>query len=165
MCTIITSKAEINIYFFWKFFITNTPWVRRRRSVKKTPPVVFSRWGNKLVRLPQIALFLQILAQHCTVVDLILLLHHIIGRFYRCSDLHRLVELILLSYTRQPVDFIMHHFDVLQMADQFREFRRTPPLIEHIGAKSTIDVESVITMSSTNTYWHLLVYRMSTSIS
>ena len=121
---------------------------------KKTPPVVFSRWGNKLVRLPQIALFLQILAQHCTVVDLILLLHHIIGRFYRCSDLHRLVELILLSYTRQPVDFIMHHFDVLQMADQFREFRRTPPLIEHIGAKSTIDVESVITMSSTNTYWH-----------
>jgi len=66
-----------------------------------------------------------------------------IGRFYRCSDLHRLVELILLSYTRQPVDFIMHHFDVLQMADQFREFRRTPPLIEHIGAKSTIDVESI----------------------
>ena len=76
-----------------------------------------------------------------TLVYLILL--PIIGRFYRCSDLHRLVELILLSYTRQPVDFIMHHFDVLQMADQFREFRRMPPLIEHIGAKSTIDVESV----------------------
>ena len=59
-----------------------------------------------------------------------------IGRFYRCNDLNRLVELILLSYTRQPVDFIMHHFDVLQMADHFREYRRTPPLIEHIGAKS-----------------------------
>lgn len=66
-----------------------------------------------------------------------------IGRFYRCSDLNRLVELILLSFTRQPVDFIMHHFDVLQMADHFREFRRTPPLIEHVGAKSTIDVESI----------------------
>ena len=26
-----------------------------------------------------------------------------IGRFYRCNDLSKLVELILLSYTRQPV--------------------------------------------------------------
>ena len=95
---------------------------------------------------------------------LILLHLYLIGRFYRCSDLHRLVELILLSYTRQPVDFIMHHFDVLQMADQFREFRRMPPLIEHIGAKSTIDVESVyiyITFNndvSTNTYYTDISY-------
>ena len=30
-----------------------------------------------------------------------------IGRFYRCRDLSRLVDLILISYTRQPVDFIV----------------------------------------------------------
>jgi hypothetical protein len=66
-----------------------------------------------------------------------------IGRFYRSPDLARLVELILISYTRQPVDFVMHHYDVLQMADNFKEYRRTPPLIEHTGVQSTIDVESI----------------------
>ena len=30
-----------------------------------------------------------------------------IGRFYRCSDIPHLVDLILISYTRQPVDFIV----------------------------------------------------------
>ena len=39
--------------------------------------------------------------------------------------------------------FQMHHFDVLQMADHFKEFRRNPPLLEHFGALSTIDVESI----------------------
>ena len=90
-----------------------------------------------------------------------------IGRFYRCSDLSRLVDLILISYTRQPVDFIvsilflfspeirpnntkllyhilqMHHFDVLMLSDRFKEHRRNPPLLEHFGALSTIDVESI----------------------
>ena len=32
-----------------------------------------------------------------------------IGRWYRCSDLSHLVDLILLSYTRQPVDFIVSY--------------------------------------------------------
>ncbi len=66
-----------------------------------------------------------------------------IGRLYRSTDLPRLVQLILISFTRQPVDFIMHHFDVLEMADNFREFRRKPPLLEHRGSQSTIDVESM----------------------
>ena len=61
-----------------------------------------------------------------------------IGRFYRCRDLSRLVDLILISYLRMPVDFIMHHFDVLEMTDHFREFRHQPPLLEHTGVKSTI---------------------------
>ena len=66
-----------------------------------------------------------------------------IGRFYRCRDLPRLVDLILISYSRMPVDFIMHHFDVLEMTDHFREFRHQPPLLEHTGVQSTIDVESI----------------------
>ena len=66
-----------------------------------------------------------------------------IGRFYRCRDLTRLVDLILISYSRMPVDFIMHHFDVLEMTDHFREFRHQPPLLEHTGVQSTIDVESI----------------------
>ena len=56
-----------------------------------------------------------------------------IGRFYRCADLTRLVDLILISYSRMPVDFIMHHFDVLEMTDHFREFRHQPPLLDHTG--------------------------------
>ncbi len=66
-----------------------------------------------------------------------------IGRLYRCNDLRRLVDLILIAYTRMPVDFIMHHFDVLSMADHFKEFRKVPPLLEHTGIHSTIDVESI----------------------
>lgn len=65
-----------------------------------------------------------------------------IGRWYRCRDLARLVDLILISYSRMPVDFIMHHFDVMEMTDHFREFRRRPPLLEHGGVLSTLDVES-----------------------
>jgi hypothetical protein len=47
--------------------------------------------------------------------------------------------MILISYEKQPVDFIMHHFEVIQMADKFREFRRKPSLLRHIGAVSTIE--------------------------
>jgi len=38
-----------------------------------------------------------------------------IGRLYKDHDLGKLVDLILIAYTKQPVDFIMHHFDVLQV--------------------------------------------------
>ena len=37
--------------------------------------------------------------------------------------------------------FFFSDFDVLQMADHFREFRKSPPLIEHIGAKSVNNVQ------------------------
>ena len=36
-----------------------------------------------------------------------------IGRLYRSTDLGRLVDLILISYTRMPVDFISRKFDLL----------------------------------------------------
>ena len=73
--------------------------------------------------------------------------HCVLGRFYRAKDLPRLVDLILISYKKMPVDFIMHHFDVLELADHFKEFRKNPPLIEHAGVLSTIDVESKRDMS------------------
>ena len=38
-----------------------------------------------------------------------------IGRLYKDHDLAKLVDLILIAYTKQPVDFVMHHFDVLQV--------------------------------------------------
>lgn len=62
-----------------------------------------------------------------------------IGRLYRTVDLVKLVDLILIAYRKQPVDFIMHHFDAIQMADRFREIRRKPPLLEHVGRVSTLD--------------------------
>ena len=62
-----------------------------------------------------------------------------IGRLYRTHDLKKLVEMILISYEKQPVDFIMHHFEVIQMADKFQEFRRKPGLFKHIGDVSTIE--------------------------
>lgn len=60
-----------------------------------------------------------------------------IGRLYRTSSLHKLVDLILIAYDKQPVDFIMHHFDAIQMADRFRQLRPEPPLFEHVGHVST----------------------------
>ena len=39
-----------------------------------------------------------------------------IGRLYKDQDLAKLVDLILIAYTKQPVDFVMHHFDVLQVS-------------------------------------------------
>lgn len=66
-----------------------------------------------------------------------------IGRLYRSRDLGKLVDLVLISYTRQPVDYIMHHFDVLQLADGFKEFRRNPPLLTHRGSHSTLDTEAL----------------------
>ena len=62
-----------------------------------------------------------------------------IGRLYRSQDLKKLVDMILIAYEKQPVDFIMHHFDVIQMADKFTEFRRKPSLLKHIGDVSTIE--------------------------
>ena len=62
-----------------------------------------------------------------------------IGRLYRTKYLKNLVDMILISYEKQPVDFIMHHFEVIQMADKFREFRRKPSLLRHIGDVSTIE--------------------------
>ena len=62
-----------------------------------------------------------------------------IGRLYHTRKLKKLVDLILIAYDKQPVDFIMHHFEVLQMADRFHEFRRKPPLFEHIGDVSTME--------------------------
>jgi len=62
-----------------------------------------------------------------------------IGRLYRTRELKKLVDLILISYEKQPVDFIMHHFDVIQMADRSREFRRKPSLFDHIGDISTME--------------------------
>ena len=47
--------------------------------------------------------------------------------------------MILISYEKQPVDFIMHHFELIQMADKFQEFRRKPGLFKHIGDVSTIE--------------------------
>jgi len=38
-----------------------------------------------------------------------------IGRLYKDQDLTKLVDLILIAYTKQPVDFVMHHFDVIQV--------------------------------------------------
>ena len=61
-----------------------------------------------------------------------------IGRLYRTHDLKKLVDMILISYEKQPVDFIMHHFELIQMADKFQEFRRKPGLFKHIGDVSTI---------------------------
>ena len=37
------------------------------------------------------------------------------------STLPQLVSFILTSYKSQPVDFLMHYFDVLQLADKFKE--------------------------------------------
>ena len=62
-----------------------------------------------------------------------------IGRLYRTHDLRKLVDMILISYEKQPVDFIMHHFELIQMADKFQEFRRKPGLFKHIGDVSTIE--------------------------
>ncbi|XP_059092238.1 alpha-1,3-mannosyl-glycoprotein 4-beta-N-acetylglucosaminyltransferase C-like [Tigriopus californicus] len=65
--------------------------------------------------------------------------HLSIGRLYHHYTLPKLVEFILTSYTVQPVDFLMHYFDMIQLANHFKpnEFRRTPPLLHHIGVHST----------------------------
>lgn len=67
-----------------------------------------------------------------------------IGRLYRTHDLKKLVDMILISYEKQPVDFIMHHFELIQMADKFQEFRRKPGLFKHIGDISTIEDNSIL---------------------
>ena len=67
-----------------------------------------------------------------------------IGRLYRTHDLKKLVDMILISYEKQPVDFIMHHFELIQMADKFQEFRRKPGLFKHIGDVSTIEENSLM---------------------
>ena len=38
-----------------------------------------------------------------------------IGRLWRTSDLPKLVDLVLIAYDKQPVDYIMAHFDMLQV--------------------------------------------------
>ena len=38
-----------------------------------------------------------------------------IGRLYKDKDLAKLVDLILIAYTKQPVDFVLHYFDVIQV--------------------------------------------------
>ena len=43
------------------------------------------------------------------------------GSTFFSSTLPQLVSFILTSYKSQPVDFLMHYFDVLQLADKFKE--------------------------------------------
>ena len=61
-----------------------------------------------------------------------------IGRLFRAKDLTKLVDLILIAYNKQPVDYIMSHYDMIRMADRYQEFRRKPPLLEHFGNISTM---------------------------
>jgi len=61
-----------------------------------------------------------------------------IGRLFRVGDLAKVVDLICIAYNKQPVDYILSHFDMIQMADRYREFRRKPPLLQHIGNVSTM---------------------------
>ena len=42
-----------------------------------------------------------------------------IGRLWRTSDLPKLVDLVLIAYDKQPVDYIMCHFDMLQVTGAF----------------------------------------------
>ncbi len=76
---------------------------------------------------------------HPEWVSLSLSRHLSIGRLYRTQTLPRLVPFILTSYLSQPVDFLMHYFDALQLADGFRPdaFRRGRPLFRHFGDVST----------------------------
>lgn len=77
--------------------------------------------------------------QNLTWTSLSISPHLSIGRLYHHYTLPKLVEFILTSYTVQPVDFLMHYFDMIQLANHFKpdEFRRSPPLLRHIGIHST----------------------------
>ena len=46
--------------------------------------------------------------------------HLSIGRLYRTETLPKLVAFVLAAYASQPVDFLMHYFDAMVLADGFK---------------------------------------------
>ena len=49
----------------------------------------------------------------------------------------------MTSYQKQPADYLLQYFDMVQLGDDFSwegsNFRRRPPLLEHAGNVSTRD--------------------------
>ena len=60
-----------------------------------------------------------------------------IGRLYRTSELNKIVEFILISYTRMPVDWLMTEYDRIQLANHYKIFRIKPSLFLHNGEISS----------------------------
>jgi hypothetical protein len=67
----------------------------------------------------------------------------VIGRIYRSETLPQLVSFMLTSYLKQPADYLMQYFDMVQLGDDFslssKQFRRDPALVAHAGNVSTRD--------------------------
>ncbi|XP_040563402.1 alpha-1,6-mannosyl-glycoprotein 4-beta-N-acetylglucosaminyltransferase [Lepeophtheirus salmonis] len=60
-----------------------------------------------------------------------------IGRLYKTSDLHKLVDFILIFYTKMPVDWLMAEYDRLQVPDNLEIHKINKSLFTHSGKVSS----------------------------